>query len=191
MKSEQPNNRRILPLALLAVVVALLAGGLTFGLVKMTGSDSASDQTDPKPSATAPATENKPREVIAMVEHGEQHALLNFEVYPQGGQVTGTYTLVHFDGNGRKVEYPKDKPFKGTGSDTLFKLSNLGDQGPVEATLSADGTRLTFDQTFGVEETEWQVIDSESVFDGKVDEYAKRFESCSKKHDYNPCEGVS
>ncbi|MGI5204045.1 hypothetical protein ACQEU6_21005 [Spirillospora sp. CA-108201] len=189
MNSAQPNKR--IQHIVLAVVAALAVAGLAFGLVKMTGSDSASDQTDPKPSATAPANENKPREVIAMVEHGEQHALLNFEVYPQGGQVTGTYTLVHFDGNGRKVEYPKDQQVKGTGTNTSFELYDLGDYGPVKATLSADGTRLTFDQTFGVEETEWQVIDSESVFDGKVDEYAKRFESCSKKHDYNPCEGVS
>jgi hypothetical protein len=191
VKSAQPNNRRILPLVIAAVMVALLAAGLTFGLVKMTGSDSDSDKADPKPSATAPATENQPRPVIAMVEQGEQHALLDFKVYPQGGQVTGTYTLVHFDGNGRKVEDPKAKAFNGVGTGNTFELNGLGDYGPVKGTLSADGTRLTFDQTFGVEETEWQVIDSESVFDGKVNEYAKKFESCSKKHDYNPCEGVS
>ncbi|MEU8310132.1 hypothetical protein AB0C84_41820 [Actinomadura sp. NPDC048955] len=190
MNSAQPNNRRT-QLIVLAVVAALAAAGLAFALVMNTGSDSASDRTDPKPSATAPANQNKPREVIAMVEHGEQHALLNFKIYPQGGQVTGTYTLVHFDGNGRKVENPKDQPFNGSGTGNSVELNGLGDLGPVKGTLSPDGTSLTFDQTFGVEETVWQVIGSESVFDGKVDEYAKRFESCSKKHDYNPCEGVS
>ncbi|MEU4822701.1 hypothetical protein AB0H37_12590 [Actinomadura sp. NPDC023710] len=190
MNSAKPNNRRI-QLIVLAVAAALAAAGLTFGLIKMTGSDSDGDHADPKPTATAPATENQPRPVIAMVEQGEQHALLTFKVYPQGGQVTGTYTLVHFDGNGRKVEDPKAKAFNGVGTGNTFELNGLGDYGPVKGTLSTDGTRLTFDQTFGVEETEWQVIGSESVFDGKVNDYAKKFESCSKKHDYNPCEGVS
>ncbi|SNR50986.1 hypothetical protein [Actinomadura mexicana] len=188
MNSEQPNNRRI-QLIVLAVVAVLAAAGLAFGLVKMTGSDGGSDQPEAKVTTTAPATQ--PRRVIAMVEHGEQHALLDFKVYPEGGQVTGTYTLVHFDGNGRKVEYPKAKPFNGMGTGSRFQLNDLGDRGPVTAELIEGETRLQFDQTFGVEELVWEKIDSTQVFDDKVTEYAKRFESCSKKHDYNPCEGVS
>jgi hypothetical protein len=186
VNSAKPNNRRPLLFAGIAAVVLAIVGLVTY-LALAAGSGGADHQPDTTTTTTTPAAQ--PRQLIAMVEHGEQHAMLSFKVYPEGGQVTGTYTLVHFDGAGKKVPVTED--INGSGSGSTFTLEGLGDYGPVVGTLSADGTRLEFDQTFGVEEYVWQVIPSESVFDAKVTEYAKRFESCSKKHDYNPCEGVS
>ncbi|MEU9843115.1 hypothetical protein AB0C69_28275 [Actinomadura sp. NPDC048032] len=183
MNSEQPNNRRI-QLIVLAVVAALAAAGLTFGLVKMTGSDSASDQTDPKPSATAPA--NEPRELILMLKHGEQHAMLDLQFHPQGGQVTGKYTLVHFDAEGKPARLPNAQQINGSGTPSGFTLNGLGDYGPVRGNAIDGGARIHFDQTFGPDEYDWKVIDSTTEFEQKVTE----FESCLKQHDTAYCETV-
>ncbi|MEV4005729.1 hypothetical protein [Actinomadura sp. NPDC049753] len=186
MNSAQPNNRRILPLVIAAVVVALVAAGVTFGLVKLTGSDNDSDRTDSKPSATAPANENKPRELILMLKHGEQHAMLDLQFYPQGGQVKGKYTLVHFDTEGKPARFPDAQEINGSGTPSGFTLNGLGDYGPVQGNAIDGGARIHFNQTFGPDEYNWKVITSTDEFEQKV----TKFESCLKEHDTAYCETV-
>ncbi|UNZ21200.1 hypothetical protein [Streptomyces sp. 891-h] len=123
-----------------------------------------------------------------MTVDGELHAMLAFKVFPAGGQVVGKYTLVHFDSSGQEVRTKTD--FNGRGTGTMVELDGLLDYGAVTGTLSKDRKRLTFDSTFGVEKEQWKIITSKEVFESAVTKYAKRFESCSKKKDYNPCEGV-
>ncbi|WP_329094767.1 hypothetical protein OG979_10440 [Actinomadura citrea] len=183
MNSAKPNNRRI-QLIVLAVAAALAAAGLTFGLIKMTGSDSDGDHADPKPTATAPA--NEPRELILMLKHGEQHAMLDLQFHPQGGQVSGKYTLVHFDAEGKPARLPNAQQIDGSGTPSGFTLNGLGDYGPVRGNAIDGGARIHFDQTFGVEEYDWKVITSTGTFEQMV----TKFESCAKKHDTAYCETV-
>lgn len=185
MNSEKPNNNR--RLVIIAAVVALVACLVTaLALAATSGGDDDRSGTATKPPAASQAAE--PRPLVLMVKHGEQHALLDLLFHPQGGQVTGKYTLVHFDPEGNPLRYPDAKAIGGYGTESGFTLDGLGDYGPVKGNVLDGGTRVHFDQTFGVEEYDWKVITSnKGLFDQKVDE----FESCSKKHDTTYCEGVS
>ncbi|MDF4252534.1 hypothetical protein [Streptomyces sp. WMMB303] len=124
-----------------------------------------------------------------MTAEGELHAMLAFKVYPAGGQVVGKYTLIHFDGSGREVRTKTD--FNGLGTATMFEFDGLTDYGSVKGTLSQDRTGLKLDRTFGVQKQQWTIVSSGDVFESAVKKYAKRYESCSKKKDYNPCEDVT
>ncbi len=117
-----------------------------------------------------------------------KHAMLAFQVYPEGGQVIGKYTLVRFSDDGNEVR--KETDFNGRGSDSTFELDGLSDYGVLTATLSKDRTRLTLDHDLGVA-TKWTIVSSTDVFESAVKEYAKRFESCSKKKDYDACVDVT
>ncbi|WP_141578178.1 hypothetical protein [Actinomadura sp. WMMA1423] len=193
MNSEKPNNRRFL-LAILAAIVLLTGVGAAVALTA--GSDGDDDR--PGTVTTTKPPEAQPRPVIAMVEHGEQHAMLAFRVMPTG-QLTGLhdgeqakYTLVHFDGQGKVVK--EEKYFGGTGQNTTFQFQGLYDEAPLSAHIVGDGSpnaKLHFDDTFGVEEYDWTIIPSEDKFDAAVKKYAERFNDCSKKQDVNPCEGVA
>ncbi|MFE6163726.1 hypothetical protein ACFQ7F_32965 [Streptomyces sp. NPDC056486] len=154
------------------------------------GSTAASANSSDGPESTSTtANATSPRAYVAMTVDGELHAMLTFKLFPAGGQVVGKYTLVHFDGSGREVRTKTD--FNGRGTGTMVELDGLADYGVVKGTLSNDRTRLTLDRTFGVEKNQWKVVSSKDVFESAVREYAKRFASCSKKKDYNPCEGVT
>ncbi|MFI7241809.1 hypothetical protein [Streptomyces qinglanensis] len=151
-----------------------------------TASSAGGNEGSAPPSA---ARESRNRKYVAMIVDGERHAMLSFQVYPAGGQVVGRYTLIHFDGTGGEVRSKTD--FNGHGTGTMFEFDGLTDYGTVKGTLSEDRTRLKLDRTFGVEKTQWTIVSSEDVFESAVKKYAKRFESCSKKKDYGPCEDVT
>ncbi|MEL5955459.1 hypothetical protein AADR41_11895 [Streptomyces sp. CLV115] len=175
---------------------AAAIAGLTALLIASAVGCSSSDR---QPGANAgPVAESRaksttqvaqPRKYVAMAVDGELHAMLAFQVYPEGGQVTGKYTLVHFDGQGEEVREKTD--VNGRGSDSTFEFNGLIDYGAVTGTLSEDRTRLTLDSEFGVQTTQWTIASSTEVFESAVKQYAKRFASCSKKQEYNPCEGVA
>ncbi|GAO05766.1 hypothetical protein TPA0598_01_01350 [Streptomyces lydicamycinicus] len=139
--------------------------------------------------ATSTTQAAQPRKYAAMAVDGELHAMLAFQVHPEGGQLIGKYTMVHFDGQGKEVREKTD--FNGRGSDSTFEFDGLTDYGVVTGALSEDRTRLTLDRDFGVQTTQWTIVSSTDVFESAVKEYAKRFESCSKKQDVDPCEGVA
>ncbi|WP_443247804.1 hypothetical protein [Streptomyces sp. 3N207] len=124
-----------------------------------------------------------------MAVEGRLYAMLAFQAHPEGGQVIGKYTLVSFSDSGSKYIREK-KDFNGRGSDGTFEFDGLSDYGVVRGTLSGDRTRLTFDSTFSVKK-QWTIISSTDVFESTVKKYAKRFDSCSKKQEYNPCENVA
>ncbi|SER82860.1 hypothetical protein SAMN05421870_104447 [Streptomyces qinglanensis] len=160
--------------------------GLTPG--DATASSAGGHEGSESPSA---AQESRNRKYVAMTAEGELHAMLAFKVYPAGGQVVGKYTLIHFDGSGREIRTKTDFNGRGTGTGTMFEFEGLTDYGNVKGALSEDRTRLKLDRTFGVEKTQWTIVSSEDVFESAVKKYAKRFESCSKKKEYNPCEDVT
>lgn len=147
----------------------------------------ASSAADSRATSTTQATQ--PRKYVAMAVDGELHAMLAFQVHPEGGQVIGKYTIVSFDGQGKELRDETD--FNGRGSDSTFEFNGLTDYGAVTGTLSEDRTRLTLDRDFGVQTMQWTVVSSGDVFESAVKEYAKRFESCSKKHEPEPCADVT
>jgi len=148
-----------------------------------------SDDGNGRPGSAGRTPATQPRKYVAMAVDGERHAMLAFQVYPQGGQVVGKYTMVYFSGSGDEVRSKTD--FNGRGSDTGVEFDGLTDYGAVKGTFSEDRTRLTLDRTFGVEKTQWSLVSSADVFESAVKKYAKRFESCSKKHEPEPCADVA
>ncbi len=175
---------------------AAAIAGLTALLVASAAGCSSGDE---QPAATADSATHsraagttqatQPRKYVAMAVEGELHAMLAFQVHPEGGQVIGKYTLVHFDGQGKEIREETD--FNGRGSDSMWEFNGLTDYGAVTGTLSEDRTRLTLDRDFGVQTTQWTIVSSTDVFESAVKEYARRFESCSKEQDVNPCEDVT
>ncbi|MEU1369129.1 hypothetical protein ABZ454_23765 [Streptomyces sp. NPDC005803] len=167
-----------------ALLVATIASCSGSGKPSVAGSSAIADSR-----ATSTTQTVQPRRYVAMVVDGEFHAMLAFQVHPQGGQVIGKYTLVHFDGQGKEVRENTD--FNGRGSESTFEFNGLTDYGAVTGTLSKDRSQLTLDRDFGVQKTQWTVVASVDVFESGVKDYAKRFESCSKKQDYDSCEDVA
>ncbi|WP_433467301.1 hypothetical protein [Spirillospora sp. CA-128828] len=192
--SAKPNNNWR-PIAIIGAVVAAvgLLAGLAFAALT-TNSDSDSEVHRPTASATTPAAE--PVKIIASVDNGmpgndRQFAMLEFEVNPEGGQITGTYTKVTINGSGNPVGMDHPTPIGGTGGATTFELQVP--DGTVNGNLLGDnspGTILKFDRTFGVENYEWKIIRSAQEFKDAVATYLQRFADCSKKHAVDPCEGV-
>lgn len=179
---------------------AVSIGGLTALLVASaagcSGGDkqpaaNASSAADSRATSTTQAAQ--PRKYVAVAVDGSKyvklkHAMLAFQVHPEGGQVIGKYTLVRFGDDGH--EYRRETDFNGRGSASTFEFDGLSEYGVVTGTLSKDRTRLTLDHDLGVK-TEWTIVSSTDVFESAVKEYAKRFESCSKKKDYDPCVDVT
>ncbi len=176
---------------LLSVVLVGCGDGESGHPTGLTPGDATTSAAGGNEGAESPsaAPESRNRKYVAMTMEGELHAMLSFQVYPAGGQVVGKYTLIHFDGSGREIRTKTD--FNGRGTGTMFEFEGLTDYGNVKGTLSEDRTRLKLDRTFGVEKTQWTILSSEDAFESTVKKYAKRFESCSKKKDYNPCEDVT
>jgi hypothetical protein len=190
VNSAKPDNQRSLLFAGLVGLAVLVVGLVTY-FALAAGSDGGKDRPGTTTTTAPPAA--KPRPVVAMVEHGEQHAMLAFRVMPNG-QLTGlrdgeqaTYTLVHFDGQGQPVK--EVKHFGGRGWDTAFEFEGLYDGATLPARIV--GEYLHFDDTFGVEEYDWKIIPSVGTFDATVNKYAERFNECSKLQDVDPCEGVA
>ncbi|WP_433477221.1 hypothetical protein ACQPZP_09300 [Spirillospora sp. CA-142024] len=192
--SAKPNNNLRLIAIVGAVVAAVgLLAGLAFATLT-TNSDSDSEVHRPEASATAPAAQ--PIKIIATVDNGmpgndRQFAMLEFEVNPEGGQITGTYTKVTINGSGKAVGMENPTQIGGTGGATTFKLQVP--DGTVKGNLlgaNSPGTILKFDRTFGVEKYDWTIISSAQEFKNTVTTYLQRFADCSKKHAVDPCEGV-
>ncbi|MES4900969.1 MULTISPECIES: hypothetical protein [unclassified Streptomyces] len=140
--------------------------------------------------ATSTAQAAQARKYVAMAVDGRKHAMLAFQVHPEGGQLIGKYKLVSFDDWGSPFTQEKSD-FNGRGSDSTFEFDGLTDYGAVTGILSQDRTRLTLNRDPGVGTKQWTIVSSANVFESAVKEYAKRFESCSKKKDHNPCVDVT
>lgn len=181
MNTAKAANRRS-PL----VVGIILAATLLTGCASTASPDS--DNGNDRPGSKSSAHAAKPRKYVAMNVEDDRHAMLAFRLYPEGSQVIGKYTMVYFDAAGEEVRHTTD--FNGRGTDRSFEFDGLTDYGNVKGTLSADRTRLKLDRTFGVEKTQWRIVSSADVYESTVKKYAKRFESCSKKPEPEPCADV-
>ncbi|MEU8309834.1 hypothetical protein AB0C84_40315 [Actinomadura sp. NPDC048955] len=178
MNSANVNRQRVV-LAVWGAAVAVLAVALLVGIALAAGEGSGDDRRGAGEQAPVPD-----REVVAMLTHDEQHALLHVTFRPVTGQVTGTLTLVHFDSAGNQVR--SKIAVGGRGSGRTIQLDGLGDHGPITGTLSTQRPILNFDQTFGVNGYAWTVIPTEDVFETKVAEYAERLAACPNKQG-DPC----
>ncbi|WP_285577101.1 hypothetical protein [Actinoallomurus iriomotensis] len=184
--SAKSKNRRFLVVAGNLLAAALVTGLVTACSDNGNGrSDSTSTHGRPGSTSTRPATQ--PRKYVAMGGNGVRHSMLAFQVYPEGGQVSGTYTTVIYGGSGQEVRDTTD--FNGHGSDSTFQFDGLSTYGPITGTLSGDRTHLTTDHDFGGT-SQWTIVSSENVFESALKEYAKRFEACRKKKEVSPCEHV-
>ncbi|NDU77039.1 hypothetical protein GWI34_31130 [Actinomadura sp. DSM 109109] len=182
MNSEKPYSNRRFVIIAIAAFAAVLAAVLAFAA--MSGGDDDRPGTTTNPPAASPSAE--PRPLVLMVEHGEQHALLDLLFHPEGGQVSGKYTLVHFDEQGNPLRYPNGQGVNGFGTPEGFTLNGLGDIGSVKGSVLDGGSRVHFDQTFGIEEYDWNVVDSTSKFEESV----AKFASCVKEHGTAYCESA-